>query len=251
MSQQLEQIPADVRRSYRLRDDNVGITCNWPAGLLRRATAGAGGALRDAGLLDDPALAFHLNVSELAQACDERANRWNDVATARAIQHRLSAAAFPPVELDGDHVSHTRAQLPEHVARVAAAFMTYSDPLPRVRDRDGLRGIGVGTAKVRGRARVAHDALEASEQIEPDEILVTTLTDSAFNALLPMVAGLVTAHGGAMSHAALMARELGISAIVGVADAVSRIPDGCLLELDPTEGIARMVNASGPVTGAE
>lgn len=66
-----------------------------------------------------------------------------------------------------------------------------------------------------------------------------------------MVAGLVTAHGGAMSHAALMARELGISAIVGVADAVSRIPDGCLLELDPTEGIARMVNASGPVTGAE
>ncbi len=51
-----------------------------------------------------------------------------------------------------------------------------------------------------------------------------------------------------MSHAALTARELGIGAIVGVRDAVSRIPDGCLLDFDPTEGIARIVNASGLVT---
>ena len=120
-------------------------------------------------------------------------------------------------------------------------MMAYRDPLPRAQQGNGLRGIGIGTAPIQGRARVTRDPIEAVHTIGPGEILVTAVTDSAFNVVLSMVDGLVTEHGGAMSHAALMARELGIPAILGVPDALAQIPDGALIELDPTQGLVRLL----------
>ena len=105
----------------------------------------------------------------------------------------------------------------------------------------GLRGIGVGSAAVQGRAIVAGDAVDASQRLEPGDILVTSVTDSAFNVLLTQVAGLVTEHGGGMSHAALMARELGVPALIGVPNARSQVPDGAVVELDPANGLLRVI----------
>jgi phosphohistidine swiveling domain-containing protein len=238
----LEGIPEHVRISYGVRDDNVGITCNWPPGLLRRAVADTGKALHEMGLLDEPEHAFHLSVAELAKACEQPSAGLNDLAIAAAAAHTVASGASPPVLLDGERVRSAKFELPTYIARVTSAMAAYSEPVPRAEEDDGLRGIGVGNGKLRGRARVARDAIAASECITPGDILVTGVTDSAFNVLLTMVDGLVTEHGGGMSHAALMARELGIPAIIGVPAALSRIPDGALLELDPAEGLIRIVD---------
>ena len=87
--------------------------------------------------------------------------------------------------------------------------------------------------------------VEASARLTPGAVLVTSVTDSAFNVLLTQVAGLVTENGGGMSHAALMARELGIPAIIG-APAAMAVPDGARIELDPVAGLLRIIDADRP-----
>jgi len=243
---QPEEVPLDTQRSYGLRDDNVGITCNWPAGLLHRAVAKAGEALLEAGLLDDPDHAFHVSVTDLVEACEQQPDGLSSAAAAAAATYEIVAPTPPPPVLDGERIIRTKPELPPYVARASSALTTYMDPLPRHSADEGLRGIGVGSGTVQGRAILADDALEASERLEPGDILVTSVTDSAFNVLLTQVSGLVTEHGGGMSHAALMARELGVPAIIGVPGVMSEVPDGAMVELDPAEGRVRIIDADSP-----
>ncbi len=85
-----------------------------------------------------------------------------------------------------------------------------------------------------GIARVVTDVDDAIMRLEPDDILVVRATSPAFNVVLPLAAAIVTEHGGAMSHAAIVARELGVPAIVGVKDATRRIRDGERIHVDPS-----------------
>ena len=85
-------------------------------------------------------------------------------------------------------------------------------------------GVGVGRTIHRGRAVVAVDPEDAAARVTPGDVLVTTTTTPAFNCVLPIAGALVTAHGGLMSHAGIAARELGIPAVLGVADALERHP---------------------------
>ena len=62
-----------------------------------------------------------------------------------------------------------------------------------------------------------------------------------FNSVLAMAGGVVTEGGGLLSHTAVIARELGIAAVIGVRGALSDIPDGAEIELDPVEGTVTVV----------
>jgi pyruvate,water dikinase len=101
-------------------------------------------------------------------------------------------------------------------------------------------GIGVGTEPYTGRACVAASPEEALAKLEPGDVLVTTMTTPAYEAILPVVGAVVTEQGGLISHTALMARELGLPAVVGVAGATAAIPDGAKVEVDPATGRVRI-----------
>jgi phosphohistidine swiveling domain-containing protein len=105
----------------------------------------------------------------------------------------------------------------------------------------GLNGIGVGTTTYTGRARLADSPEAALQQMEPGDVLVVPCTTPAFNLVLSMAGAVVTAEGGALSHAAVLARELGIPAVVGAPGALSDIPDGATVEVDPTNGVVRVL----------
>jgi pyruvate,water dikinase len=107
--------------------------------------------------------------------------------------------------------------------------------------REPLSGTGIGDGIVRGRARVAADPGEALALIEPGDVLVVPFTTPAYNAVLPIAVGLVVDEGGALSHAALVARELGISAVVGVTSGTRLIPDGAEVEVDASKGLVRVL----------
>ena len=107
--------------------------------------------------------------------------------------------------------------------------------------RPALTGTGVGTEIVRGIARVVADADEAFERADPGDIIVTRLTVPTFNAILAMSGGVVTEGGGLLSHTAVIARELGIAAVIGVQGALTQIPDGAEIELDPINGTVTLV----------
>jgi rifampicin phosphotransferase len=106
-----------------------------------------------------------------------------------------------------------------------------------------LGGSAASAGVVEGRARVVRK-LEGSK-LEKGEILVAPYTDPAWTPLFPLASGLVTEVGGLMTHGAVVAREYGIPAVVGVDRATEAIPDGALIRVNGSEGYVVIVRESG------
>jgi phosphohistidine swiveling domain-containing protein len=83
-------------------------------------------------------------------------------------------------------------------------------------------------------------------KIKQGQILVAPYTTPVWTSLLSLAGGVVTETGGALSHAAIIAREYGIPAVVGVANAVARLPDGTNLEVDGSAGRVCLLAAQRP-----
>lgn len=105
-----------------------------------------------------------------------------------------------------------------------------------------LRGIGASAGVVRGRARVTLGP-DAFDRIGPGDIIVCPATTPSWVPVFTIAAGLVTNTGGILAHAAVVAREFGLPAVVGVAGATSRIPDGAVIEIDGSAGTVRVLRA--------
>jgi rifampicin phosphotransferase len=97
-----------------------------------------------------------------------------------------------------------------------------------------LAGLAVSTGTIEGRARVITDIADAD--LEPGDILVTAYTDPSWTPLFVTIAGLVTEVGGMMTHGAVIAREYGLPAVVGVQHATQRIRDGQHIRVNGTDG---------------
>ena len=72
-------------------------------------------------------------------------------------------------------------------------------------------------------------------------MLVTRNTGPSFNVVLPLLGAIVTDRGGQLSHAAIVAREYGIPAVVGTREATTMFPDGALVRVDGDKGIVELV----------
>ncbi|SCD83476.1 pyruvate, water dikinase [Streptomyces sp. BpilaLS-43] len=97
-----------------------------------------------------------------------------------------------------------------------------------------LTGLPVSAGTVEGRARVVLDMAEAD--LEAGDILVTAFTDPSWSPLFVGIAGLVTEVGGLMTHGAVIAREYGLPAVVGVEQATRLIRDGQRIRVHGTDG---------------
>jgi pyruvate,water dikinase len=86
---------------------------------------------------------------------------------------------------------------------------------------------------------VVRDLMLAFDQLEPGDVLVTPFTGPSVNSLLPVIGALVVEEGGAMCHAAVVAREFGLAAVIGAHGATTRIPHGAHVEVDPRQGTVR------------
>lgn len=183
--------------------------------LLREA-----GALVRAGVLDTPEDIYYLRFDELREVI-----RTGTVA-AGLIRDRAEAFRFyetltPPRVLTSDGEA------------LLGAY--HRDDLPA----GALPGTAVSAGTVEGRARVVTDIARAD--LGPGDILVTAYTDPSWTPLFVAVAGLVTEVGGVMTHGAVIAREYGLPAVVGVGDATTRIRDGRRIRVHGTEGFVEIL----------
>ena len=105
-----------------------------------------------------------------------------------------------------------------------------------------LVGLPVSAGTVEGRARVILD-MEGADP-EPGDILVTTHTDPSWSPLFVSIAGLVTEVGGLMTHGAVIAREYGLPAVVGVEHATQLIKDGQRIRVNGTDGYIEILPAT-------
>ncbi|HSQ29889.1 MAG TPA: rifamycin-inactivating phosphotransferase [Gemmatimonadaceae bacterium] len=110
--------------------------------------------------------------------------------------------------------------------------------------RDGLPagalvGLPVSAGTVEGRARVILDM--AAADLEAGDILVTAFTDPSWTPLFVAIGGLVTEVGGVMTHGAVIAREYGLPAVVGVEHATRLIRDGQRIRVHGTDGYVEIL----------
>ncbi|MGN5651251.1 phosphoenolpyruvate synthase [Bacillus sp. Brlt_9] len=99
---------------------------------------------------------------------------------------------------------------------------------------DAIVGLPVSSGVVEGRARIILNMEEAN--LEEGDILVTAFTDPGWTPLFVSIKGLVTEVGGLMTHGAVIAREYGLPAVVGVENATKLIKDGQRIRVHGTEG---------------
>jgi pyruvate,water dikinase len=102
-----------------------------------------------------------------------------------------------------------------------------------------LVGLPVSAGTTEGRARVVLDLAEAN--LEAGDILVTRYTDPSWTPLFVAIDGLVTEVGGLMTHGAVIAREYGLPAVVGVEQATGLIRDGQRIRVNGTDGYVEIL----------
>ena len=103
-----------------------------------------------------------------------------------------------------------------------------------------LPGLPVSAGTVEGRARIILDLAEAD--LAPGDILVTAYTDPSWTPLFLAIEGMVTEVGGVMTHGAVIAREYGLPAVVGVEHATRLIRDGQRIRVNGTDGYVEILS---------
>jgi pyruvate,water dikinase len=221
---ELDQLVADARAAVPLRDDNGAITGAWPMGLLRRAMLEAGRRLAP----DDPVIAIEATVDELAALLAggtaptvvELTYRHED----RARRSRLHA----PPTLGPEFAIPPLRALPQPLALIGSAQLATADHM-----LGGAACAGIGTRLHTGRAVVVDDPATAMSIIEPGDVVITRSTSPSWNSILALAGALVTTSGGLVSHAAVIARELDIPAVLGDTSAFDRFCTGTIVTVDP------------------
>ena len=129
---------------------------------------------------------------------------------------------------------------PAEAVAGSEATLTLTDTLEST-STEALQGMGIGDETYIGTALVVHDAVEALAAMEPGDIVVAPYTAPTYNSVLAMAGAIVTEEGGPLCHAAVIARELGLPAVIGAVGAMSLVPDGSTIEVDPRAGCVRVV----------
>jgi len=99
-----------------------------------------------------------------------------------------------------------------------------------------LRGIAIGSQITSGKVRIIKDVKNINE-FQQGEILITEMTDPDWEPIMKIAKGIITEKGGRTCHAAIVARELGIPAIVGVNGALERLNTGDEITIDNSQGL--------------
>jgi pyruvate,water dikinase len=183
--------------------------------LLEEATR-----LVQTGVLREQEDLFYLRFEELQEVV--RTNRVDDdLIGRRKDAFRSYHALTPPRVLTSDGEAVTAAYRRDNVPTGA------------------LIGLPVSAGMIEGRARVILDMAQAD--LQPGDILVTAYTDPSWTPLFVAITGLVTEVGGLMTHGAVIAREYGLPAVVGVVDATRLIRDGQRIRVHGTEGYVEIL----------
>ena len=173
-----------------------------------------------AGVLRDREDIFYLTLQEFRDVV--RTNRVDEqLIAARKEAFRAYEALTPPRVLTSDGEA------------VSGAYRRDDAPA------GALTGLPVSAGTVEGRARVILDP--AAADLEPGDILVTAYTDPSWTPAFVAIRALVTEVGGLMTHGAVIAREYGLPAVVGVQHATRLICDGQRIRVNGTDGYVEIL----------
>lgn len=187
--------------------------------LYKKAIVQEAERLTRQGVLQAPGDIFYLYLEEVKEALQTGRVNYTDIdSRKKAYAHFKNLT--PPRVICSD------GEVPE---------MAYKKQLPA----GALPGLGVSAGVVEGRARVIRSIEDAV--MEKGDILVTTFTDPSWTPVFVSISGLVTEVGGMMTHGAVITREYGLPAVVGVVNATQLIRDGDRIRIDGSAGYVQIL----------
>lgn len=201
-------------------------------GVIRRVFREMGARLAAAGVLDDARDVLYLSLDTLTDFLRGHAPGTDLRAMAAAARAEFDAYVRQP-EPPSRFATHGPPSLSPLVPQKPGG----PDPTPEPDPEGGLRGQGCCPGLVRAPVRVVRDPRMPGELA--GRILVARTTDPGWTLLFPAVAGVLVERGSLLSHAALVARELGIPCIVGIPGLLDELADGEVVEMDGATGTVR------------
>lgn len=230
---------AHARRVYPVREENVVLTDNLPCGILRRWVLEAGHRLVDRDRLARVDDAVFCTADELADVFRGSPTDLESLVTRRRGEQAWTRAHPGPAVVGELDKPPNLRYLPKHGRHVNEALlwglkMEFPGEVARS-DGDALRGTPASPGTATGRVHVVRGEVDFGNVL-PGEILVCPTTSPSWTILFAIAGALVTDGGGPLSHAAIVAREHGLPAVVGTVDATIRLTDGQLVTVDGTAG---------------
>ena len=240
-----DELLAEARAMYRLRDERALFCNQWAEGITRRALLAAAEPLAENGRIEQPTHLVEAGYDEVRSLIWHGDGPSADELAQRASYRTEASFADAPPVLGAEPGSPLPAEwLPPAAARMERAVGEYLGAVfvaPEVRsEAEKVRGLGASPGVYEGSARIIRGAQDFA-RLEKGDILVTRATSPAFNMVLPLLGAIVTDRGGLLSHAAIVSREYGIPAIVGCIEATASIPDDARVRVDGDAGEAVVV----------
>jgi rifampicin phosphotransferase len=208
----------DARSFFQIREDtHFYATLAQP--LVRRVVLELGNRLERAGVINSARDIFHLKLGELEELVEhwppprETIPQINELVTRRNAK-RESLASTPMVD--------PRLLIPRPQDVMDEDFILIGSP--------GSPGIASGPA------RIVHDVSEFGNLL-PGEVLVAPATNPAWTPLFQRAVAVVVDMGGAASHAAIVAREYGVPAVMGTFDGTKKLTNGQMIQVDGSRGL--------------
>ena len=202
-------------------------------GRVRRIFLEIGKRLHAFGRLDEPRDVFYLEIGEVLAFADGRATTANlrGLVAVRKEEFAAYRAGEPPA----DRFETLGAVYVGQSFRAAHA--------PTQPAGDERRGLGCSPGIVRAQVRVVRDPTT----VDPGHglILVAEHTDPGWIMIFPSATGVLVERGSLLSHAAIVARELGIPAVVSLPGVTSWLRDGDWVEMDGSAGTVRRLGTTG------
>lgn len=188
------------------------------------------------GLGDD---VFFLTVVELQSVLSGNSDAVSQAPVRRQTFETYRELPSLPPWIRGRFDPFEWAADPDRPRDVFDAQISVASPVPQadviIRGQPGSAGCVEGIVR-----RI--DSPEEGDRLMPGEILVTSTTNIGWTPLFPRVAAVVTDVGGSLSHAAIVARELGIPAVVGCGEATTRLKTGDRVRVDGVQGTVEILN---------
>lgn len=205
-------------------------------GLARDIFCAMGVHLHEAGLLAEARDVFYLTTPELEAFIEGRGPGGSFAAIVEARKNEF--AAYEDTEIPNRFTTTGSPYLD-------SSFRPTGTVVPSELDSDVLHGLGVCAGVVTSEVRVI---LRADEELSLNgKILCTIRTDPGWAPLFPTTSGLIVERGSTLSHSAVVARELGIPAVVGVRDVTRILQNGDLVRLDGSAGtVERFLGTAEP-----
>jgi phosphohistidine swiveling domain-containing protein len=181
---------------------------------------------------------FFLTIDELVDVLSGDTSSTDHITTRQQMYEEYRALPPLPAWIRGRFDPLRWAAEPNRRRDVFDAHLAISAPVPSA--DDVIRGQPGSAGRVDGIVQRI-DSIEEGDRLQAGEILVTSTTNVGWTTLFPRAAAVVTDIGGSLSHAAIVARELGIPAVVGCGDATIRLKTGDRVFVDGGQGTVEIL----------